>query len=106
MPRVRHDGRSVCFRCPGCGDEHRIPVVGQGWTWNGSVDRPTLLPSLLVSSGHYASQWKQGDSCWCGTDYPFNCFRCHSFITDGQIAFLGDSTHVLAGKTVDLAETE
>jgi hypothetical protein len=27
---------------------------------------------------------------------------CHSFVIDGRIQFLSDSTHVLAGQTVDL----
>lgn len=29
---------------------------------------------------------------------------CHSFITDGEIQFLNDCTHKLAGHTVDLLE--
>jgi len=33
-------------------------------------------------------------------DVPDMC--CHSFITDGQIKFLGDCTHELAGQTVAL----
>ena len=28
--------------------------------------------------------------------------RCHSFVTDGKIRFLGDSTHKLKGQTVPL----
>jgi hypothetical protein len=28
--------------------------------------------------------------------------RCHSFVVDGQIQFLGDCTHKLAGQTVPL----
>jgi hypothetical protein len=27
---------------------------------------------------------------------------CHSFITDGQIQFLGDCTHPMAGQTVPI----
>lgn len=29
-------------------------------------------------------------------------FVCHSFVFDGEIRFLGDCTHALAGKTVPL----
>ncbi|MGC4033677.1 MAG: hypothetical protein QM754_18485 [Tepidisphaeraceae bacterium] len=36
------------------------------------------------------------------TKWPFTCYRCHSFVRDGQIEFLGDCTHELAGKTVPL----
>lgn len=59
------------------------------WTWNGSLDAPTFSPSLLVT-------WPQK-----GIEQ-----RCHSFITDGKIAFCGDSTHALAGQTIDIPEWE
>lgn len=29
---------------------------------------------------------------------------CHSFVTAGRIQFLGDSTHALAGQTVDVPD--
>jgi hypothetical protein len=31
-------------------------------------------------------------------------YRCHSFVKDGQIQFLGDCFHTLKGKTVDLPD--
>jgi len=68
--------------CPGCGDPH---VLTTGWTFNGSYDRPTFSPSLLVTK-------------------PNGPERCHSFITDGQIRYLSDCTHAMAGQTVDLPE--
>lgn len=90
--------QSFLFDCPGCGALH-APVVkdgtgprpaGQGpvWGWNGSMDAPTFTPSLLV-------RWPGGRS-----------EVCHSFITDGQIQFLGDCTHALAGQTVPIPEWE
>lgn len=65
------------FRCPGCDDSHEIRTRGpHAWGWNGSLDRPTLRPSILVHShgtlddaGKYAKT-------------P----RCHSFVTGGRIA--------------------
>ena len=30
--------------------------------------------------------------------------RCHSFVRSGRIEFLSDSTHALAGQTVDLPD--
>lgn len=81
------------FHCPGCGYDHAF-AVGQPregkpdvWTWNGSLETPTFKPSLL-----------------CNGDTP--AVRCHSFVTDGQIQFLTDSFHKLAGKTVDLPDWE
>lgn len=76
--------------CPGCRDSHLITVRAEGqsrpvWTWNGSLDAPTVTPSLL-----------------CEPDDPAN--RCHSFITDGRIQFLADCHHALAGQTVLLPE--
>lgn len=71
------------FHCPGCEYGHHVAVPR--WTWNGSYDRPTVTPSLLVNSHDPAS-------------------RCHSFITDGQIRFLADCFHGLAGHTVDLPD--
>lgn len=99
MPKGQLDDHaghtSVLIDCPGCGMVH-APVVsrpaGQGgpvWGWNGSLDRPTFTPSLLVT-------WEHGPA--------FEKRVCHSFITDGRIAFLSDCTHKLAGQTVDLPE--
>lgn len=51
------------------------------WTWNGSYEKPTFDPSYVVVSPP-----------------P----RCHSFIRDGRIQFLGDCEHDLKGQTVDL----
>ena len=73
------------FECPGCGELH---CVGPSWAFNGDMDRPTFSPSILV-------RWGSGDPK-----------RCHSFIRDGRIEFCSDSTHALAGKTVDLPEIE
>lgn len=106
MSRITKTANCVTFVCPGCGDNHTVPVeaTDRDWRWNGSLDRPTITPSILVRSGHYAPSWKEGDECWCGKDYGFSCYLCHSFVTDGRIQFLGDCTHKLAGQTVDLVE--
>lgn len=82
------------FECPGCGLWHsfrtRYPVgSGPQWTFNGDLVRPTFKPSLRV-------RWTYGDNR--------EPMVCHSFVTDGQIRFLGDCTHELAGKTVPLPE--
>lgn len=99
------EGDSLGFWCPGCECMH---VVDSGWTFDGNYDRPTFSPSVLVTGGHYSPQWV-GPNCWCNwlARYPdqptrFKCSRCHTFVVDGQIQFLADSTHALAGKTVPL----
>ena len=104
----------VMFWCPGCKEPHAIGC-GEGngprWQWNGDVNKPTFTPSIHVRTGHFVPGFKQGDTCWC-TYYEefsddivdYGCKICHSFVTDGKIQFLEDSTHHLKGMTVDLPE--
>ncbi len=101
------DGGRVGFMCPGCQELHQIRVEGEGrprWAYNGNHDRPTFTPSVLVNSvqcvndekGEWTGEWVYGAD---GKPLPS---VCHSFVTDGQIQFLGDCTHSLAGQTVPL----
>ncbi len=47
---------------------------------------------------------ERGDPLPPGMDrFPGKDEVCHSFVTDGQIQFLGDCTHKLAGQTVPLS---
>ncbi|BBK03729.1 hypothetical protein [Enterobacter phage EspM4VN] len=55
------------------------------WSWNNNVDFPTFTPSLLVNVSDPAS-------------------RCHLFLTDGKIQFLGDCFHDLKNQTVDMVD--
>lgn len=108
----QQDGKTwfngVGIFCPGCNRLHVMTVdkVPDGfeawpsgdrtkWSWNGRFDLPTFSPSLLT--------WFDADN-EPGFEAPGE--RCHSFITDGRIQFLGDCTHSLVGKTVDLPEFE
>ena len=76
------------FQCPGCGESHCFWTKGNvNWSFNGDVDKPTVSPSILVT--------------YDGADKKT---VCHSFIKDGNIQFLFDCTHKLAGKTVELPE--
>lgn len=78
-------GRVYSFHCPGCGYLHPFEVPH--WTWNGSLEKPTFNPSLLV-----------------GQHDPK--IRCHSYVREGRIEFLSDCHHALAGQTVDLPEVK
>lgn len=101
----------VAFWCPGCRCNHplRVGPAGHGaaWGYNSDPERPTFTPSVLVRSGHHIGGGQPGD-CWCdftartGQHADFECIVCHSFVADGRIQFLTDSTHALAGQTVDL----
>jgi hypothetical protein len=96
---------TLLFWCPGCEQMHAVGAAA--WQFNGDYDHPSLSPSILVTSGHYAPGWR-GPGCWCSYNYDhpgetnFKCFRCHSFVKGGKVEFLSDSTHKLAGKTVPL----
>jgi hypothetical protein len=99
------EGGKLAFFCPGCKCGHWIDP--QRWTVTGPPEAPTINPSVLVTSGHYIAG-HQG-SCWCTYNaehpddpVPFACSRCHLFVRDGKIEFLGDCTHELAGKTVPM----
>lgn len=83
-----------------------VPTKGPGatWQWNELSNSPSISPSIDVKSGHFASNHVPGEPCWCGTNYGFNCYHCHSIVTNGQIIFCSDSSHALAGQTVDLPE--
>jgi hypothetical protein len=75
-------GKLMCFHCPGCGYSHPFEIEAPnnaGWQWNGSLDKPTFTPSLVVMGQR----------------------RCHLFMKDGMIEFLSDSHHKLAGQTVE-----
>lgn len=99
-------GGLVAFACPGCGHAHAIPVTGDGaWGYNGNPDSPTFTPSILCTAD-YADPPVTAENLdeWKQAPWPQTKVRriCHSFVTDGQIQFLGDCTHELAGQTVPL----
>lgn len=79
--------------CTGCKSYHRINVekpnhCGAVWNWNQNVEAPTFSPSVNTS----ATDPEDGELL----------YRCHYFVTDGQILYCGDCTHELSGKTVEL----
>jgi hypothetical protein len=110
--RAKVVNTTLTFQCPGCGYAHSVDLPR--WTFNGDLAMPTLSPSLLIKSGHYASHFNaEEDTCWCKYNEehpdkkaPFACGICHSFVNEGRIQFLNDCTHSLAGQTVDLPELE
>lgn len=82
------EGGKLAFWCPGCDGAHAVAVgdgPGPRWGYNDNPGKPTFTPSILVT-------------------WPSLTKRCHSFVTDGRIQFLGDCTHALAGQTVDIPD--
>jgi hypothetical protein len=93
------------FFCPACKRPHSIRLGEHGWHWNQSVDAPTFTPSVAVTCKQL-TQDEHGN--WLGgrvrdaEGHAIDTY-CHSFVTDGNIQFLSDSTHSLAGQTVPLS---
>jgi len=101
--------RYLSFWCPGCQEIHFVRIEGVNpWSFDGNRRAPTISPSVKVESGHYVPGHR-GD-CWCNYNArhprasPFECKRCHSFVERGEIRFLSDCTHALAGQTVPLPD--
>jgi hypothetical protein len=87
---VKQDGThySWIWWCPACSEPHQCD---ERWTFNGDKERPTFRASVLV---HEVDK----------EDYHRP--RCHSYVTDGRIEYLGDCTHAMKGQTVDLPDTD
>lgn len=90
------------FWCPGCQSFHAVAVDspfdnGARWGWNGSLEAPTFTPSVLVT--YPANPDAEEEFKEWRTER-----RCHSFVIDGNIQFLNDCTHHLAGQTVPLPD--
>lgn len=108
----------LIYWCQGCKTSHNVKTKGAGaWGWNGNVDQPVFTPSVLTTSGHYSPRHKPEDGCWCthvfehpeDADEGFKCQRCHTFIgcngaQPGEVIFLGDCTHALAGQVLPLPD--
>lgn len=106
------DHATVKIYCPGCKTGHYMNIEPRNgrpaWGFNQDYANPTFTPSLLVRTGMYAApEWFA--ALEEGEDKEFHRKHstiCHSFITNGQMQFLTDSTHALAGQTVALPELE
>lgn len=104
----------VEIMCKGCGYHHMVqtsdwcpPDMERSehrwtaqWTFNGDFDKPVFGPSLLVTS----NRWDKATEQKVPT-------RCHTFVgchgaEPGQIIYLNDCTHALAGQVVDLPEID
>ena len=102
--------RHITYWCQGCKTTHSVIVDGpNAWGYNGNPESPTFTPSVLSTSGHFMTEFRN-DRCWCdyNREHPeepvSGCYRCHTFITEGKVQFLGDCSHELAGQTLDLPE--
>ena len=97
------------FYCQGCRNYHSVSHgagTGPRWTWNGKLDLPTLQPSILVRCCRELTD-VEFDEYQRSGNLPADAAEkivCHSFVTDGQIQYLSDCSHALAGQTIPLQE--
>jgi hypothetical protein len=85
---AHHWNGNLYYWCEGCKECHGVP--SQRWNWNGSLDRPTLSPSVR----HYVTYTVGGAERTV----------CHYFIREGMIEYCGDCSHELKGQTRPLCE--
>jgi hypothetical protein len=79
-------GGNFLHWCRGCGHGHVYPTPR--WTFNGNVQNPSFTPSMRIFTPKTDEQPEQT--------------ICHYFVTDGKIAYCGDSAHELKGQTLPL----
>lgn len=101
----------VRFICPGCKMSHVLPTqytherhAVPRWHFNGDYDAPVLSPSIAARG---AIKLDEPDETKDWDDKAI----CHSFVgingaAPGEIIFLSDCTHALAGQVVPLPEME
>lgn len=88
--RKMADQYRAVFWCPGCNEAHILTerTADNKWqsypTWEVYYEQCTLSPSVFVGAG--------------------TSEVCHSWVVNGYIEFLNDSTHQLAGKRVELPD--
>ena len=104
------EGEKLSFWCPGCKSPHTVFYGIGGWQWNGDANKPVISPSIFCTFPTWVpevthSNWEK----WKKEPWKQEKQQvvCHSFIgcngaAPGEIIFLLDCTHVLAGKTVPL----
>lgn len=102
--RVLHEveGGRLAFWCPGCGHAHVVKIAKpNGWTWNGSYERPTISPSILVRGTRDITDDEHA-RIMRGEHVEPAPLVCHSYVRDGNIEYLSDCLHSLAGNIVPL----
>jgi hypothetical protein len=106
MSKILLDTGHAGFYCEGCKRPHFINVNLEGppkWGFNGSETAPTFTPSILAKYRH-PKGYSNGNPAPAGFDGEYITDICHSFVTDGKIQYLADSTHEFAGQTIELPE--
>jgi len=97
-PVLRRTNAGHAHWCPACRCAHVVPF---GWSFDGDAARPTFSPSVKITDvarRDTEEGWEWGVDA-DGKPIPVTC---HYILRAGRIEFCGDSSHELAGRTVDL----
>jgi len=109
VSKTEGDGHcDFMFWCPGCQCGHGVWTKqrnGQGavWSFDGNMEKPTFAPSLLIKHTRDITN-DEHKRIIDGENLNIPQTVCHTFIRAGQIQFLSDCTHALAGKTVPMED--
>lgn len=115
-PATGNEG--LTYWCQGCKSAHGIRTKGPGaWQWNGDVERPVFAPSVLTESNELTEAGRADYEAWYAAGCPprngqqleSRPVRCHTFVgcngaQPGEVIFLGDCTHALAGTVQPLPD--
>jgi hypothetical protein len=97
---VENGARVAQFFCPGCRAWKTLWLKpeqspsGYSWDFNDNIMEPTFYPSIAHSEKVKVASGETFER------------RCHAWIKDGVIQFLGDSTHELAGQKIPMIQLE
>lgn len=96
----------LIYFCQGCKSSHQIRTKGiKSWVWNNDTEKPVFTPSVKVT-GVLPLTDDQHDAWLGGAPLPKPVpMLCHTFVgcngaRPGEVIFLGDCTHSLAGKVL------
>ena len=112
VPCEPKEATHVFLNMPGPLPNRVIPVILKGtragtgcWSWNGDTEKPTLKPSISTRCPRPITN-DETDRIMKGEIIEFEDIICHTFVNDGMVKFLNDSTHHLAGQVVPLLEVD
>lgn len=95
--------------CPACDQPHVYNTISTpehpclAWEFNRSPEAPTFSPSMLIRYNR-PKGYTRDNPAPVGWKGEREQVVCHYFVTDGKISYCSDSTHALAGQTVDLPD--
>lgn len=90
LKAIGHSGH-VSYWCPACDSMYSVPA--EYWNWNKDVDKPTLSPSVRMTTRPFPEGTGQVECC-------------HYHVREGFIEYCGDCTHSITGQKVELPDLD